>query len=254
MNKIFFRPEFTHNINTKMQSNKRINSRDINNLSSAYKSSDINLIIKTNDTKYIISINFLNLNNNNKNNNNNVIYKSKNKQNKRGKTLSQKQSYNDLLESDFKNQTENFESILEKNFLNIQQKQEEFTQNEIEDIKNKSSQNYYQINNTTKNIIKINKKPPKIIDIKKCIINNNRNGIKKASNKYNKKLTNKAKFYNLMNNKHNLKINNNNYKINLKEAPHKKIKNNPSTVLNSHSNSKEKKFQKYLDLFEEEKI
>ena len=144
---------------------------------------------------------------------------------------------------------------MEKNFLNIPQKQGELTLNDIEDIKNKSSQNYYQINNnTTNNIIKINKKAPKIIDIKKCIINNNKNNIKKAANKYNKNLTYKAKLYNLMNNKPNLTINNNNYKTNLKEAPHKKMKNNPSTVLNSHSNSKEKKFQKYLDLFEEEKI
>ena len=145
---------------------------------------------------------------------------------------------------------------MEKNILNIQQKQGDLTQNEIEDIKNKSSQNYYPINNnTTNNIIKINKKPPKIIDIKKCIINNKKNNIKKISNKYSMNLSIKTKIYNLMNNKPNLKLNNNNYKTNFKEAPHKKIKNNPNTELNSHSNSKDKnKYQKYLDLFEEEKI
>ena len=95
-----------------MPSNTTTNSRDISNLSSANKSSDFNHIIKTNDAKYIISTNFLNLNNN-KNHNNNFIYKSKNKQNKRCKTISKKQSYNELVETDLKNQTENIESILD---------------------------------------------------------------------------------------------------------------------------------------------
>ena len=253
MHKIFFRPGFSHNLNTnlnvKMPNNTTANSRDISNLSSANKSSDINHIINNNEAKYIISTNILNLKNNN------FIYKSKNKQNKRCKTISKKQSYNDLIETDIKNQTENIEAILEKNLLNFQEKKSEFTPNETEEIKNKSSQNYYQANNnTTNNIIKINKKTPKIIDIKKYIINNKKNKIINPQNKNNKNISNKAKIYNLINNKPNLKINNINYRTNLKEDHHKKIKNNASTGLNSNSNTKENKYEKYLELFQEEKI
>ena len=109
MHKIFFRPGFSHNLNTnlnvKLPNNTTANSRDISNLSSANKSSDINHIINNNEAKYIISTNILNLKNNN------FVYKSKNKQNKRCKTISKKQSYNDLIETDIKNQTENIEAI-----------------------------------------------------------------------------------------------------------------------------------------------
>ena len=73
------------------------------------------------------------------------------------------------MEYDPKNQTENLESILEKNLLNFQKEKEgELTPHISNEKNNKSSQNYYQENiNIKNNIIKINKKPPKIIDIKK---------------------------------------------------------------------------------------
>ena len=255
MNKFFFKPGFnqnlnnTSNFNLKLPNKTTTNSRDISNISSTNKSSDINHMINNNDYKYVVTSNCINLNNN-------LIYKNKSKQNnKRCKTISQKQSYNDLIETDIKNQTENIEAILEKNILNIKQKYSDFTPNENNDIKNKSSHNYYQINNnTTNNIIKINKKAPKIIDIKKYIINNKKNKVIKASNNYNQKISNKAKIYNLINNKPNLKINNINYKSNLKDDHHKKIINKASSVLNSNSITKDNKYEKYLDIFEETKI
>jgi len=248
MHKVLFRPGFG-SLNVKIPNNTTTNSRDISNFSSANKSSDINHILNKNDTKYLISTNILNL----KNGNNKLISKNKNKQNKRCKTISQKQSFNDLVEMDIKNQTENIELILEKNLLNFRQKNSELTPNETEEIKNKSSQNYYQVNNnTTNNIIKINKKAPKIIDIKKCIMNNKKNKIIKPCEKYNKNLSNKANIYNLINNKPILKINNINYKTNIKEEHHKKIKNNANHIFNSNSITKENRYEKYLVLFEEE--
>ena len=252
-NKIILRPGFSHNlnntnINLKLPNKTTANSRDISNLSSANKSSDINHIINQNETQYIISSNFLNLNNN-------YVYKNKNKLGKRCKTISQKQSYNDLVETDIKNQTEKLESILENNLNNIKEKKFEINSNEKEGIKNKSSQNYYKVNNnTTNNIIKINKKAPKIIDIKKCIINNKKNKKNNPMNKYSKNLSNKKRIYNLINNKPNLKINNSNFKTNLKDENRKKIINKESTGLNSNSITNGNKYEKYLNIFEEEQI
>ena len=248
INKIFFRPGFNHNLtnfNSKIPYKTTANSRDISNISSGNKSSEINFMNK-NDSNYIISSNFLNLNNN-------LIFKNKNKVNKRCKTISQKQSFNNLVESDIKNQTENLESILEKNILNIPQQKSELISNEYNDINNKTNQNNYQVNNnTTNNIIKINKKAPKIIDIKKCLINNKKNKIIKNANKYNKIISNK-KISNSIYNKPNLKINNINYKTNIREEYRKKIIN-ANTALNSNSITKENKYEKYLDFFEEEKV
>ena len=246
LNKIFFRPGFNHNLTnftSKIPYKTTANSRDISNISSANKSSEINFMNK-NDSNYVISSNFLNLTNN--------IYKNKNKTNKRCKTISQKQSFNNLVESDIKNQTENLESILEKNILHIPQPKSELTPNEYNEINNKTNQNNYQVNNNTaNNIIKINKKAPKIIDIKKCLINNKKNKIIKNQNKYNKIISNK-KINNSIYNKPNLKINNINYKTNIREEYRKKI--NANTALNSNSITKENKYEKYLDFFEEEKV
>ena len=101
--------------------------------------------------------------------------------------------------------------------------------------------------------LKIKKKPPKIIDIKKCIMNNKKNKINKNSNKTNQ---NTQKIYNIINPKPNLKINNLNYKTNIREDNRKKIINVNTTGINSKSITKEKenKYEKYLDIFDEEKI
>ena len=159
------------------------------------------------------------------------------------------------MEYDPKNQTENLESILEKNLLNFQKEKEgELTPHISNEKNNKSSQNYYQENiNIKNNMIKINKKPPKIIDIKKCLMNSKKNKIIKNPNKYIKNNPNKQKICNMINNKPNLKINNINYKTNTREDNHKKIIN-VNTAINSKSITKENKYEKYLDIFEEEKI
>ena len=247
MHKVFFRPGFSHNLNLKIPYNTTVNSRDISNISSEKKNSEINNINK-NVSNYIVPSNFININNS-------FLNKSKNKQNKRCKTISQKQSFNELQEDDTKNRTENLESILEKNFLKLQKEKDEECTPHIHDKKNnKNSQNYYQENNNIKNnIIKISKKPPKIIDIKKCLMNTKKNKIIKNSNRNN---PNKQKLYKIINNKPNLKINNLNYKTNIHEDNHKKIINVNTTGINSKSISKEKenKYEKYLGIFEEEKI
>ena len=254
MSKIIFRPCIKNNLIVKIPYNTTANSRDISNLLPANKSSAINQINK-NDTNYIISTNFLNLNNN-------FINKNKNNQNKRckSKTISQKQSYKDLVETDIKNQTENLECILEQKLFNIEHPKNEYTNNENDEMTNQYNPQYYQMNNnTTNNIIKINNKNPKIIDIKKFIINNNKIRTIKDSNKYNKNSSNKVKIYNLVNNKPNIKLDNFNYKTNLKDDHYKKIINT-NTILNSKATEKEKdkenkrKYQKYLDIFEDEKI
>ena len=250
MHKVFFRPGYSNNLNLKIPYNTTLNSRDISNISSENKTSEINNInnINKNVSNYMVSSNFVNLNNN-------FLHKSKNKQNKRCKTISQKQSFNDFAENDTKNQTENLESILEKNLLNLQkEKDEELTPHIYEKKKEKNNQNNFQENIIIKNnVIKINKKPPKIIDIKKCIMNNKKNKINKNSNKTNQ---NKQKIYNIINPKPNLKINNLNYKTNIREDNRKKIINVNTTGINSKSITKEKenKYEKYLDIFDEEKI
>ena len=250
MHKVFFRPGYSNNLNLKIPYNTTLNSRDISNISSENKTSEINDInnINKNVSNYMVSSNFVNLNNN-------FLHKSKNKQNKRCKTISQKQSFNDFAENDTKNQTENLESILEKNLLNLQkEKDEELTPHIYEKKKEKNNQNNFQENIIIKNnVIKINKKPPKIIDIKKCIMNNKKNKINKNSNKTNE---NKQKIYNIINPKPNLKINNLNYKTNIREDNRKKIINVNTTCINSKSITKEKenKYEKYLDIFDEEKI
>ena len=247
MHKVFFRPGFSNNLNLKIPYNTTANSRDISNISSENKNSEINQI-KKNVSNFIVPSNFLNINNN-------FLNRSKNKPNKRCKTISQKQSFNELMEYDPKNQTENLESILEKNLLNFQKEKEgELTPHISNEKNNKSSQNYYQENiNIKNNMIKINKKPPKIIDIKKCLMNSKKNKIIKNPNKYIKNNPNKQKICNMINNKPNLKINNINYKTNTREDNHKKIIN-VNTAINSKSITKENKYEKYLDIFEEEKI
>ena len=192
-NQIFLNNQNIHNnYNIKIPNLTAINSRDISNIS--------------------------NLENISNNNNNNIFYlniQNRNKsfkyytKNKRAKTISQKQSFNDLIESNSKNKTENIESILDKNISNLNQ-----NENNIN-------------NNTPNNIIQIYKKAPKIIDIKRTLVNKN----KKNKNDLNNNIPDKI--INIF--RPNLKLNNSNFKINIKKG---------ITTLNSNSNSKMKSLSK----------
>lgn len=76
---------------------------------------------------------------------------------------------------------------------------------------NKSTQNYFKLSNNTTTNVNTHKKTPKIIDIKKCLINNNNkvknngcldNNYNLVNNKRGQSVSNKQKLYNQQNMKY----------------------------------------------------
>ena len=263
IHKIYLRTGGNHNLNNlniKIPHITTVNSKENNNFSSSNKSPDIN---NKNNTNVVISTNSLNLNNNSSFNfsSKNKIKKKKsssNNNNSTCKTISHKQSFNNLInENDISNPNNKTDFNNNKNIckqLNLK--------NEINLSNNKSTKNYFQISNNTTTNVSNHKKTPKIIDIKKCIIinknKNNINYIDKNNNNYNlinnkrgQSVSNKTKPHNSINNRPNIKINNpnNNYK---NERSKKIVKNN--TVLNSNSITHNSNYVEFTDIIDDEKI
>ena len=283
MHKVYLRAGGIHNINNlniKIPHITTANSKDLSNYTfSNNRSPDMNSNSnnKTN-TNIVTSSNPLNLNNNssfnysskqkNKNkkqkdsntNNNNTT----NNNNSTSKTISHKHSFNNLLnENDISNNNKN--NITEisgnKNISITNLKKLNIKNNDNNNISsNKSTQNYFQLSNNTSTNIKNYKKAPKIIDIKKCIIINNRNKSKKfdkhnnynlINNKRGQSAANKQNEYNIINKRSNLKINNPN--IYYKKGRGKKMTKN-NTVLNSNSITQNSNYVEYTDILDDEKI
>ena len=249
----------TGNGNSKVLSNyssNNINKTPDNNIHNSHNNK--------NNTNIAVSSNLLNLNNNStfnysKQNNKNKNKKERmnNKNNSTCKTISHKQSFNNLInENNISNLNNNTELNYNKN-ISISKLS---NKNENNLSNNKSTQNYFQLSNNTTTNVNNHKKTPKIIDIKKCIIINNKNKIKNniGNNNYNlinnkrgQSVSNKQKSYNIINNRPNIKINNpNNY---YKNGRGKKMTKN-NTVLNSNSITHNSNFIDYTDIIDNEKI
>ena len=266
--KVYIRTGGNHNLNNlniKIPHITTVNSKDLSGFINYYKSPEIN---SSNNNKINKNIN-LNLNNNFSFNYSSKI-KNKNKKQKNNinnnnnttcKTISHKHSFNNLInENDITNQNNNTE-INGNNFAFSNSKKLNIKK-EKNIINNKSTNNYFQLSNNTSTNINNHKKAPKIIDIKKCIIMNNRNNKSKnkfdrnnnynlINNKRGQSLSNKQKDFNIINNRPNLRINNpSNYYINGRSK--KMTKNN--TVLNSNSINHNSNFVEYTDIIEDEKI
>ena len=252
INKVYLRTGENHNINNlniKIPHIITSNSKEQSNYSSINKSpynNNSNNIYKNINTNIAISTNLLNYNNNSsfnfsskyknnkKKNNNN----DNNNNNTTCKTISHKQSFNNLINENIKNKpNNNTDFIVKKTILNNLPN-------------NKSAQNYFKLS-TTNNVIN-HKKTPKIIDIKKCIINSNylEGNQNLVNNKRGQSVSNKQKMYNLINKP--LKINNQN-KHKYKNERIKKITKN-NTVLNSNSITQNSNYVDYTDIINDEKI
>lgn len=121
---------------------------------------------------------------------------------------------------------------------------------------NKSTQNYFKLSNNTTTNVNTHKKTPKIIDIKKCLINNNNkvknngcldNNYNLVNNKRGQSVSNKQKLYNQQNMKYySKKIKNKNERL--------KIRTKNNTVLNSKSIVQNSNYVEYTDILDDEKI
>ena len=251
--KVYLRTGGNHNTN-----NISIKIPHITTVNSTHKTTDNN-----NNTNTAISTNLLSINNNssfNYSSKNNKNKKKKNKTNNNStcKTISHKQSYNNLIndnnisninnKTDFNGNKNNDKKIILKNEINLSS--------------NKSTHNHFQNNNNTTTNVANHKKTPKIIDIKKCIkINNNKNNNNNNNNKDKKynlvnnkrgnSVTNKTKAYNSINNRPNLKINNPNNNDFKNERGKKIIKNN--TVFNTNSITHNSNYIDYTDIIDDRK-
>jgi serine/threonine protein kinase len=247
----------TNNISIKIPHITTVNSKENKYYNySTHKTTDNN-----NNTNTAISTNLLKINNNssfNYSSKNNKNKKKKNQTNNNStcKTISHKQSYNNLINDN------NISNINNKTDFNGNKNNDKkvILKNEINLSSNKSTHNHFQINNNTTTNVANHKKTPKIIDIKKCIkINNNKNNNNNnkdkkynlVNNKRGKSVTNKTKGSNLINNRPNLKIsnpNNNDYK---NERGKKIIKNN--TVFNTNSITHNSNYIDYTDIIDDRK-
>ena len=270
IHKVYLRTGENNNLNIKISHINTANSKDLSNYSSTNnKTPIINNSIK-NNSNIVISNNILNLNNKssfNYSSKQNSKNKKQNKSNSKNnnstcKTISHKQSFNNLINESDINNPNNYTDINGNN-INISNSKKLNVKDDNNISNTKSSQNYFQLSNKTTTNANIHKKTPKIIDIKKClIINNNK---KKKNNNYignninynliNEKrgqsCSNKSKNFNIINNKPNLKIkNSNNYYKN--ERSKKMTKNN--TVLNSNSITHNSNYVEYTDIIDDEKI
>ena len=268
LHKIYLRTGGNHyinNLNIKIPHITTINSKDNNIYSSTNKSPDIN---SKNNTNIVFSTNSLNLNNNSSLNfsskNKNKNKKSQNNTNNNSicKTISHKQSFNNLINDNDNSNLNNNTDI--NGIKNISKKMNVKKENNLLLNKNKSTKNYFKLSNSTTTNVINHKKTPKIIDIKKCIIinknkniNNNINKTEKnnnynlINNKRGQSVSNKQRTYNIINNKPNIKISNPN--IDPKnERPKKIVKNN--TVLNSNSIIHNSNYIEYTDIIDDEKI
>ena len=267
IHKVYLRTGGNHNlnnINIKIPHLTTGNSKDISNYTSSNnKSPDISGNNKNNNTN-VISANSLNLNNNSSSKQKYKNKKQKNinaNNNSTSKTISHKHSFNNLMnENNISNQN-NFTEINKNISISNSKKLNNKNEHNISN-NNKSTQNYFQLSNNTSTNINNYKKAPKIIDIKKCIIINNRNKTNNKldrnnnynliNNKRGQSVANKQKEYNLINNRPNLKINNNSNNYYKKGRSKKATKNN--TVLNSNSITHNSNYIEYTDIIDNEKI
>ena len=241
------------------QINSNINNYNlkISHITSINSKNNANNIINSNNSSFFFIPK-------NKNKNNKKIIKSNNN-NSTFKTISHKQSFNNIInDKDINNK---IDFICNKNNLRKQLN----IKNENNLPKNKSTKNYYQLDNnyTSTNLIFNNKKNPKILDVKKCIIgnkntnktiknnihtdinNNNNNNTKTLSVRSGRIINIKEKQYIIVNNKPNIKINelNNNIKKNNSKrefSKKKMIKNN--TLLNYHNKNHKNNCFDYDDI------
>ena len=247
-----------NNINIKIPHITTVNSKDLSNYSSTNKSPDYNNNVNNiykNNTNVVISSNLVNFNNNSSfNYSSKQKNRKKNNNNSNSKTISHKHSFNNLAnENDVSNINNRTDLIAQKNasianvkLLNLKK----------EMANNKSTQNYFKLSNNTTTNVNNHKKTPKIIDIKKCLINNN-NKVKNAgcldnnynliNNKRGQSVSNKQKLYNHQNLKYySKKIKNKNERLKMR------TKNN--TVLNSKSIVQNSNYVEYTDILDDEKI
>ena len=288
LHKVYLRTGGNHNINNiniKIPHITTINSKDNNynnnnnnnnNYSSTNKSSDMyknkNKNNKNNNNNATMNNNVIYTRSLNLKNNSSFVFTSNNKSKKKlsctnnnstCKTISHKQSYNNLInENDISNPQYNNTNInYHKNNtdftgignINVSKKKLS-TKNENNLSNNKNTKNYFQLSNNTTTNITNHKKTPKIIDIKKCIIINNAKNKKHIYNntdinnnniKRGQSLTNKQKPYNNINN-NNMANNKPNIKINNPNNKKKMAKNNK--IITQKNNNNNYNIEEYNDI------
>ena len=245
-----------NNINIKIPHITTVNTKDLSNYSSKNKSPENNNNtnnIYNNNTNAVFTTNLLNYNNNSSFNFSSK-YKNKKKQNNNinnnnstCKTISHKQSFNNLINENVINNS-NKNNLIVKKKLSISKNKKLNIKKDNNLSNNKSTQNYFKLSNNTTYNINNHKRTPKIIDIKKCIINN--------KNKVN--INNLDNNYNLVNNKRGQSVSNKqkflnqNINKNKNERIKKMTKNN--TVLNSNSITQNSNYVDYTEIIDDEKM
>ena len=184
IHKIYLRSGNNHNLNSlnikipHLTSN--LNNNELNICSSSCNKTpeSTNLISNIKNDKVIIAKNLIN----NKSFNYFSVKMNKKDSNNDSKTISHKQSLSNLLKENDNNSNNN---LINNNKNNNSHEKKSINKHNSKKIINKKSgiENSQQINNLTNNTSSniVNKITPKIIDIKKCSINNNNNHMNKAS-------------------------------------------------------------------------
>ena len=245
--KIYYRPGNNNILNIKIPHFTSLNSNELNNYRLSSSKIRENNLNSTSINKNNVIISKTLVNNNSLNLFSLKLNKDTCKSSVVSKTNSHKQSLSNLLKENEKNKNrinnanhKNY--ITEKKYISKSNNKKTSKQNNSGGKNTNRLLNNLSNSNNTTNSNKNNKITPKIVDIKKCLVINNKNNLQKDKNTSKK---NSNIVYNTISNQQFLK--NFDYKvITGNNSPHNFIKTNIKSLTNSNSNSNKVVIKRYM--------